>query len=198
VCGADGHLQLTSRHLPGPWNTLCRALALDRLLPGHTLFSGYELPPARHAALHQTEAISGCFCLVRRGAVEQVGGFDEQFFFYGEDLDWCKRFVDAGWKISFVPQASAVHLGGGSTAQAPLRYSVEILRATLAYWHKHHGRIGAWACRALLIVHHGLRYLPRAAAARLGLAHEALSRHKLAEDATCLRWLCLGPGVNRP
>jgi hypothetical protein len=195
VTGADGLLQRTCRHLPGPWNTLCRALALDRLLPGLALFSGYEVPPAQHARLHEAEALSGCFCMARRSAVEQVGGLDEQFFFYGEDLDWCKRFIDGGWKIAFVPQATAVHFGGGSTAKAPLRFSVEILRATLTYWRKHHGRVGLWTCRGLLILHHGLRLVPRAALNGLGLARSPESRYKLVEDLTCLRWLFFGTEV---
>ncbi|MFM2067290.1 MAG: hypothetical protein RLZZ584_2199 [Pseudomonadota bacterium] len=195
VSGADGLLQRTCRRLPGPWNTLCRALALDRLLPGQALFSGYELPPARHETAHEAEVLSGCFCLARRAAVEQVGGFDEQFFFYGEDIDWCKRLRDAGWKIAYLPAATAVHLGGGSTAGAPLRFSVEILRATLTYWRKHHGRAGLWLCRGLLILHHLLRLLPRLVLRGLGLLRSAEARRKLVEDLTCLRWLCFGTEV---
>jgi GT2 family glycosyltransferase len=198
VTGADGLLQRTCRHLPGPWNTLCRALALDRLFATRAWLSGYELPPAQHETLHEAEVLSGCFCMARRSAVEQVGGLDEQFFFYAEDLDWCKRFRDAGWKLAYVPQATATHFGGGSTSKAPLRFSVEILRATLKYWRKHHGRLGESLCRALLIAHHGLRLLLRAALSGLGLSRSPESRHKLREDAVCLRWLCFRTEVRSP
>jgi GT2 family glycosyltransferase len=54
-----------------------------------------------YANLAVVEALSGCFWLARRSAVEQVGRLDERFFFYAEDLDWCKRFHDLGWKILF-------------------------------------------------------------------------------------------------
>lgn len=192
VIGGDGLLQRTCRHLPGLWNTLCRALALDRAFGGRGIFSGYEVSPARHEVLHEVEVLSGCFCLAHRSAVEQVGGFDEQFFFYGEDIDWCRRFRDAGWKIVFIPQATATHFGGGSTSKAPIRYSIEILRATLKYWRKHHGVAGQAVCQGLLILHHGLRLLTRSTKRALGLGRSADSRYKLSEDVACLRWLLFG------
>lgn len=192
VTGGDGLLQRTCRHLPGVWNTLCRALALDRLFGGRGIFSGYEVPPSRHERLHEPQVLSGCFCLARRSAVEQIGGLDEQFFFYGEDIDWCRRFKQAGWRLAFVPQATATHLGGGSTARAPLRYSIEILRATLRYWRKHHGRGGERLCRSLLILHHGLRLIPRGLLHAIGMTNSAASQSKLTEDSACLRWLCFG------
>lgn len=192
VIGGDGLLQRTCRHLPGLWNTLCRALALDRAFGGRGIFSGYEVSPVRHEVLHEAEVLSGCFCLARRSTVEQVGGLDEQFFFYGEDIDWCRRFRDAGWKMVFIPQATATHFGGGSTSKAPIRYSIEILRATLQYWRKHHGGAGQAVCHGLLILHHGLRLLTRSAKRALGLGCSADSQYKLNEDVACLRWLLFG------
>ncbi len=192
VVGGDGLLQRSCRHLPGVWNTLCRALALDRAFGGRWIFSGYEVSPAQHAVLHEAAVLSGCFCMARRSAVEQVGGLDERFFFYGEDIDWCRRFKQCGWKLMFVPQATATHFGGGSTSKAPLRYSIEILRATLAYWRKHHGGAGEVVCRGLLVLHHGLRLLVRSGRRAVGMGRSADSRYKLNEDVACLRWLLLG------
>jgi len=62
-----------------------------------------------HDTLRQVDILSGCFWLVRRGALENVGLLDERFFIYGEDIDWCKRFWTKGWKIVFVPSAQAIH-----------------------------------------------------------------------------------------
>lgn len=189
VTGGDGLLQRSCRNLPGVWNTLCRALALDRLFGGRGIFSGYEVPPDRHETMHEAEVLSGCFCVARRTAVEQIGGLDEQFFFYGEDIDWCRRFSDAGWKLVFIPQATATHFGGGSTSKAPLRYSIEILRATLKYWRKHHGVVGQTVCSALLILHHGVRFVARSTKHAVGRCDSPDSRYKLSEDIACLRWL---------
>ena len=189
VQGGDGLLQRSCRHLPGLWNTLCRALALDRAFAAKGIFSGYEVSPAQHEQLREAEVLSGCFCVARREAVEEIGGLDEQFFFYGEDIDWCRRFRKAGWKLVFIPQATATHFGGGSTSKAPLKFSVEILRATLKYWRKHYGFAGVIACSLLLMLHHGLRLLARGLKWLLGLGRSPESRYKLAEDAICLRWL---------
>jgi len=195
VTGGDGRLQRTCRHLPGVWNTLCRTLALDRVLPESRYFGGYEMPSRDHETEFDAEVLSGCFCIARRQAVEQVGGLDEQFFFYGEDIDWCKRFADAGWRKVFVPSATATHFGGGSTANAPLRYSIEILRATLKYWRKHHGVTGETLCRGLLMAHHGVRLVLRLGVRYVGQRRTPASDHKCQEDAVCLRWLFTGQGV---
>ena len=189
VTGAQGVLQRSCRHLPGLRNTLCRALALDRVFGGRGIFSGYEVPSDRHELLHEPEVLSGCFCLARRTAVEQIGGLDERFFFYGEDVDWCRRFRDGGWKLVFIPQATATHFGGGSTANAPLRYSVEIIKATLIYWRKHHGVAGALACGGLLAFHHGIRLVARSIKRVSGLGNSPANRYKFNEDVACLVWL---------
>jgi GT2 family glycosyltransferase len=189
VTGGDGLLQRSCRHLPGLWNTFCRALALDRLFGARGIFSGYEVSPAQHETLREAEVLSGCFCVARRSAVEAIGGLDEQFFFYGEDIDWCRRLRKAGWKLVFIPAATATHFGGGSTSKAPLRFSVEILKATLKYWRKHYGPFGQAVCNALLVLHHGIRLPIRAAKGLVGFGRSADSRSKLQEDVACLRWL---------
>lgn len=159
------------------------------------MFSGFELPHSNHRRCMEVEVLSGCFCVARKRAVDEVGELDEQFFFYAEDIDWCKRFADTGWKLMFVPEATATHYGGGSTSTAPLRYSVEILRATLKYWRKHHGIAGQIVCYFLIFVHHALRFLIRGAKRNLGLGSSVDSGHKFQEDAVCLRWLLTGNGI---
>jgi len=197
VIGADGRLQRTCRRLPTVWNTLCRSLALDRLLPSSRIFAGYELPDEAHDRRIDAEVLSGCFCVARAEAVAVVGPLDGQFFFYGEDIDWCKRFRTAGWKLMFVPEATATHFGGGSTSKAPLRYSIEILSATLKYWRKHHGVAGIVVCHVLLVAHHGFRFGLRGLRRCLGLGNSSDSKYKLKEDAVCLRWLFTRIGVRQ-
>lgn len=77
------------------------------------------------------EAISGAFMLVRRAAYEQVGGLDESYFLHCEDLDWCKRFEEHGWRILFVPDVELTHYQGSCSRTEPVRVS----------WHKHRGMI---------------------------------------------------------
>ncbi|MGZ4977052.1 MAG: glycosyltransferase family 2 protein [Methylobacter sp.] len=195
VIGGDGNLQLTCRRIPNIWNTVCRVLALDRILQRWQIFSGFEMPQRNHDQRTEAEVLSGCFCVARKKAVDEVGGMDEQFFFYVEDVDWCKRFRDSGWKLMFVPEATATHFGGASTSNAPLRFSIEIHRANLKYWQKHHGTVGQSIYHLLAMAHHGLRLVARILKGTLGLGGSPESKHKLKEDVVCLRWLLTGKGV---
>ncbi len=136
--------------------------------------------------------LSGCFWMARREAVAQVGGLDERFFFYAEDVDWCKRFRNAGWKIVFVPEATATHFGGGSSGNAPLRYSIEMMRANLAYWRKHYGVAGRCAYFVLSAIHHSLRLFGRLLQRVFRPSAARESKQKLHEAAVCLRWLFTG------
>ncbi|MEQ1637912.1 MAG: glycosyltransferase family 2 protein [Methylococcales bacterium] len=192
VIGGDGNLQRTRRKVPTVWNTVCRILALDRIFSDWQMFSGFEVPYRDHKKCSEAEVLSGCFLVARKKAVDEIGGMDEQFFFYGEDIDWCKRFSNAGWGLMFVPEALATHFGGGSTANAPLYYSIEILRATLKYWRKHHGITGQSICWFLLLTHHGIRLLLRGVKRSLGLGGSNESKHKFMEDCVCLSWLLTG------
>ncbi len=190
VFGSDGRIQMTCFRSPSLWNLTCRILALDRLLPGWPHFSGYEMRNMDHAHDSNEDVLSGCFWLARRAAIDAVGGLDEQFFFYAEDFDWCKRFRDAGWKIAFVPEASATHYGGGSSSNAPLRFSIEILRANLSYWKKHHGDFGRRAFYSLAMLQHVLRFCARSL---LRIARrDQINQRKLKEHIVCLRWLLTG------
>ncbi|WAK00562.1 glycosyltransferase family 2 protein [Methylobacter sp. YRD-M1] len=195
VTGGDGNLQRTCRKMPTFWNTVCRILVLDRIFPDWQIFSGFEVPYSSYDKYMEAEVLSGCFCVVRKKTVNEVGGMDERFFFYAEDIDWCKRFRDAGWKLMFVPEATATHFGGGSTANAPFRYSIEILRATLKYWRKHHGIAGQIICYLLILSHHGSRLMIRSMKRSLGLGRSVDSKHKFKEDVICLRWLLTGKEV---
>jgi GT2 family glycosyltransferase len=193
ITGGDGCLQLTCRRLPTVWNLTCCALALDRVFSSWPLFSGFEMRHWNYEHQGEVEVLSGCFWLARKAAVEQVGGLDERFFFYAEDIDWCKRFRDAGWKIMFVPQATATHFGGASSSNEPLRYSIEMLRANLIYWKKHHGALGKSSYYLLALIYHSFRFVLRALARVFSSKRDSDS--KLKEHVVCIRWLLTGKRV---
>ena len=77
----------------------------------------------------EVDAISGAFMFVRREALDDVGPMDEGYFLHCEDLDWCKRFRDKGWKVMFLPDVTVTHFKGGSSRGRPVRVE----------WHKHKG-----------------------------------------------------------
>jgi len=195
ISGGNGRLQYSCGQLPTVWNTTCRYLAVDKFLSRWPLFSGLHMRHWNYDNLAEVGVLSGCFWLARRAAVDEVGGLDERFFFYAEDVDWCKRFWDAGWKIVFVPEAAATHFGGGSSSNAPLRYSVEMLKSNLLYWQKHYGSRGRLICYLLAMVRHCLRFVARGLLRTVGLANGPENKHKLQEDIVCLRWLLTGKGI---
>ena len=140
------------------------------------------------------DILSGCFWVVRRDALNDVGLLDESFFIYGEDMDWCKRFWDAGWPAVFVPQAQAIHYGGASSANAPVRFFIEMQRADLQYWTKHHSRLAVGAYSAICFLNHGLRAIGFALAF-LFARRRAVARglkHKVQRSVACLKWMANG------
>lgn len=132
----NGATRRNCRRFPSLGNAAGDHLWLKKLgLPG---LQGRALPMDTYDETHDAEVLSGCFLMVRRDALDAVGPLDENFFFYGEDTDWGKRFHDAGWRALFHPAATAIHFGGASTAAYPLRYYLNMERADLRYWRKHH------------------------------------------------------------
>lgn len=141
ILSPDLQVQRSCMAFPTLWNSLCRALALDSLFPGSKRFGGYLMTYFAHDSIRQVDIINGCCWLVRRAALTRVGLLDEQFFMYGEDMDWCRRFHQAGWQVVFYPHAQIIHYGGASSAQLPVKFYIEMRRANLQYAQKYHSKI---------------------------------------------------------
>lgn len=189
IIGADGQQQHSCRGAPNLWNMFCRALALDALFPGVPGLSGYLLGHWDHASTAEVDILSGCFWMVRREALSDVGPLDEGFFIYGEDMDWCKRFRDAGWKVVFFPEAQAIHYGGASSANSPVRFFIEKQRADLQYWAKHHSRLALRTYYLISLLYHGVRLAGHEVKAWLGRGDVASARFRGHRSAACLRWM---------
>jgi len=120
------------RSIPTPWRTLVRVFHLDKVFPNHRRFRNFVLTqdPLPNGPVF-LEAISGAFMLVRREAVKQVGLLDEGYFLHCDDLDWCMRFQQTGWRILFVPDVAVTHFQGTCSVGRPI----------FVAWHKHKGMI---------------------------------------------------------
>jgi N-acetylglucosaminyl-diphospho-decaprenol L-rhamnosyltransferase len=91
----------------------------------------------------------GAALLIRREAIDEIGGFDESFFMYVEDLEWCERAHKAGWEIWFTPEAVVVHVGNASGEQAyGATRSARWIANTYRYYRRHHGSLSTAAYRA--------------------------------------------------
>ena len=182
ILGTDGIVQRSCMREPSLWNQFSRAMALDTLFGQSKLFGGYLMKDFDHAQVREVEILNGCFWMVRREALAGVGGLDDRFWMYSEDVDWCRRFRLAGWRVVFYPDAGAIHHGGGSSRNNPVSSFVQMQHANLLYWRKYHGALSSLCFRAILSIGHFVRccafliaYV--AAAARRPELRARLSRH---------------------
>jgi hypothetical protein len=135
----DGTLAWSQRRFPRLRSTYAQALLLHRLFPQAPWTDEVIRDPAAYERPGSPDWLSGACLLVRRAALEQIGGLDEGFFLYSEDTDLCKRLRRAGWGVRFDPRATVTHVGGAS---AP-RTSTEWISAKshARYARKHSGRV---------------------------------------------------------
>lgn len=121
VLNADGTFQLSCRRgFPTPWASFCKVFGLSSLFPHTRIFAGYNLTYLDENGTYPIDALAGSFMIVRRAVFEQTKGFDEDFFMYGEDLDWCFRTQKAGWKIYYTSDTSIIHYKGESTKRSSI------------------------------------------------------------------------------
>jgi GT2 family glycosyltransferase len=189
ILGGDGKLQRSCHGFPGLWNMFCRALALDSMFPRIKMFTGYSLSHWPQDSLRPVDILSGCFWLVRRDALNQIGLLDETFFMYAEDMDWCKRFWAHRWPVVFVPSAEAIHYGGASSSNSPVRFYIERQRADLQYWRKHHSGLAVGCFFVISCLHVSLRAAGYAVALVFKRSARQSYQYKLKRNVSCLRWL---------
>ncbi len=121
VLNPDGTLQLACRRaFPGPWTSFTKVMGLSKLFPKSKLFAKYNLTYLDENQTYEVDAVSGAFMMLRREVFEKIGGFDQQFFMYGEDLDLCYRSQKAGYKVYYVHTTEVIHYKGESTKRSSI------------------------------------------------------------------------------
>jgi len=144
VVNPDGTLQLACRRsYPAPWASFCKVFGLQKLFPKSRLFAQYNQTFRSEDEVCFVDAVSGSFMFIRSSALRQCGGFDPDFFMYGEDLDLCYRVSKAGWKIAYVPATSAIHFKGASTRRSDLDEVEVFYDAMKLFARKHHSSSSA-------------------------------------------------------
>ena len=103
------------RGFPTPWNSFCHFTRLENVFPNSSFFSGYKLGSLDLSRTHEIDALCGAFLIMRREAGVEVGWWDEDYFWYGEDLDLCYRLKEKGWKIYYVPETKIIHYKGAAS-----------------------------------------------------------------------------------
>ncbi len=112
----DGTLDDSShRGFPTPFRALSHFSGLSKVFPKSKKFGGYNMTYLDLSKTHEIDALAGSFMIVPRGLGDKLEWWDEDFFFYGEDIDFCYRIKEAGYKIYFVPEFAALHMKGVSS-----------------------------------------------------------------------------------
>lgn len=140
VLNPDGTLQPTCFMFPSILNMLLSSTYLYKLFPKSRFFGRERMTWWDRNDVRPVDVVTGCFMLIRREAIDQVGLMDEQFFMYAEETDWCYRFKEKGWEVIFTPVAQIIHLGGQSTAKRPVAMIVQLRLSILRFISKHRGR----------------------------------------------------------
>jgi GT2 family glycosyltransferase len=135
----DGKLDPDARRsFPVPSTLFYRTVGLNRLFPKSRRFGREHMGHVPETDVHEMDAGTAACLMVRMTALDRVGFFDPRYFMFGEDLDLCYRLKLGGWKIFYLPSASAIHHKGAAVKQARSRMLYERYRAQWAYHMKHH------------------------------------------------------------
>lgn len=136
-----GHVSHTCARFPTPFRFFYAMLGLDRLLP--RIFPPHFMVEWDHGDSRIVDQVMGAFFLIRRAVFETLGGFDERFFVYFEEVDLSLRARALGWRTFFLSEVQAYHRGGGATERVrPMRLFYS-LRSRILYCYKHFNRVTA-------------------------------------------------------
>lgn len=138
ILNPDGSFQLPCRRsFPTPWVAFTKIFGLSALFPKSKLFGKYNLTYLSEDETFEVDAISGSFMFLRRDVYEAVGGLDESFFMYGEDLDWCYRVAKGGYSVYYVHATQIIHFKGESTRRSEIDEIRTFYRAMQLFVEKH-------------------------------------------------------------
>lgn len=126
------------RGFPTPQASLYYMLKLDKLYPNSKRFGQYNLTYLPNDKINEVDVLVGAFMMVRHEAILKVGLLDEEFFMYGEDIDWCYRIKEAGYKNIYYPLAKITHYKGASSKKRRLMTIYEFHRAMYLFYNKHY------------------------------------------------------------
>lgn len=153
VLNPDRSLQRTCSMWPSLLNLVLLTSGLWKLRHPRLLvqFLGrYQMIGWDRDSERPVEVISGCFLMLRREVLDQIGPLDENFFFFGEETDWCRRMRHAGWRLMFAPVGEIIHYGGASARSLNHRRDLLLTDAMIRLHRKHGGRLAGATVWALL------------------------------------------------
>ena len=143
----SGNVARTCSRFPTLVTFFSQILGLNHIFPGY--FPSHFMKEWDHRESREVDQVMGAFFLIRRSLFQRLGGFDERFFVYFEDLDLSYRAWKSGWKSFYLADAQAYHKGGGTTRQIKDRRLFYSLRSRILYSYKH---FGWWSATAVTLM----------------------------------------------
>ncbi len=159
LVGRDGALQPSARYFPTPWNLFLARTGLHRLFSGVRMVDDMAWD---HASVRQCDWVPGCYFLVRKAVIDQIGLFDPRYFLYYEEIDHCLAARKAGWEVTFFADTTVVHVGGesakttGKITAGGRQIEAMQIESELLYFRKNHGIGGVWANVLLTVAADGI------------------------------------------
>lgn len=147
----DGSLQSSRRRFPTFATALVESTVIQEWWTDNRFLRRYYMADTPDHVIQPVDWIVGACLMVRREVYERVGGLDERFFMYSEELDWCRRIKSAGWTVVYLPDAVVVHHEGKSSEQVVAARHIYFHSSKVRYFSKHHGRFQGEILRRFLL-----------------------------------------------
>jgi GT2 family glycosyltransferase len=157
VLNLDLTYQFSARKIPSLWNNFIETLGIHNIFKRNKYLCGEFYCYDKITYNKEVELLSGCFWFVRKTILNKIGLFDENFYFYGEDKDFCTRFLKAGYKNIYLPKAEVIHYGGASSSKEVLHFNSHLLRAQLQYNTKYFNKFKCYLFLLLYFLKHFIR-----------------------------------------
>jgi len=152
IDGGGKYLPESKRGLPGLWNSFCKMTGIYKLFPNSAFFNGYYAGHLDKNKIQIVDVLTGAFLLIRKTVWEIVGGLDEDYFMYGEDIEISYRIQKAGFKNYYFPVVTIVHYKGESTSKGSMNYVAAFYKAMIIFAKKHFDGSNKWALIGMLSV----------------------------------------------
>ena len=150
LLNSDGTIQSSRRRFPSVATAVFESTWFQPYAP-NKMMSQYYAEDLPLDSPVEVDWLVGACLMTRREVIDQVGMMDEAYFMYSEELDWCRRIKESGWRIVYLPEAQIIHHVGKSSEQAGTERHVNFQRAKLRYFRKYHGRFATALLRGILL-----------------------------------------------
>ncbi len=150
LLNSDGSVQSSRRRFPTLATAFFESTWLQPYAP-RRLLERYYFGDQPDDRVQGVDWLMGAALMARREAIERVGPMDERFFMYSEELDWCRRFREAGWRVVYLPTAQILHHEGKSSEQVLSARHIHFQTSKVRYFRKYHGHVAAEALRLFLL-----------------------------------------------